>query len=117
MIRKIVREATRGHRLRASLFFNFSHCPAGCDDGSKLEGPSGHVYRSSLRSITLRCTRCGLLWTMTVHQLAKSATRLGTFYEAKGNERMAALQRQFAAEWAEWAGVVNDQRGRKKTPR
>ena len=106
----MIRQFTRINRgLKLSLYFQFGHCPAQCDDGSKLHGPSGHVYRSSSRSITLRCSQCGLLWTMTVHQIAKAAQRL-----AERDGPTADLCRRFAADWAEWAALVEDRRGRRK---
>jgi hypothetical protein len=100
-------------RLKFSLFFDFSRCPAGCGADNRLERP-GCVYRSSRRSVTLRCTRCGLLWTMTVHQIAKVAARLATL---RGEADIAAASReQWAAAWAEWAACVPERRGRRRPP-
>jgi hypothetical protein len=73
MIRQVKKISPAFH---LSLLFGFSHCPARCG-GAELGFPSGHVYRSSKRSITLQCARCGLLWTMTVHQIAKAAAAIG----------------------------------------
>jgi hypothetical protein len=93
---------------KQSLFFQFGHCPAGCRDGSRIAGPTSRVYRSSWRALTLQCTRCGLQWTMTVHQLAKASARLLTL------EGHAHLQQPWADAWAEWARDVGDKRGRKR---
>jgi hypothetical protein len=104
----MIRQLTPLNRwLRLSLFFQFGHCPARCDDGSRMHGPTSRVYRSSRRSLTLQCSQCGLLWTMTVHQLAKAAKRL-----AARDPR--APNRDCAAAWADWAAGVADTRGRKK---
>jgi hypothetical protein len=96
-------------RYRSSLYWLFSRCPAGCHDGSKWQGPTGRVYRSSWRSVTLRCTQCGLQWTMTVHRLAKAAERLAAL------QPDSEWQRRWAPLWAEWARDVDDRRGREFT--
>jgi hypothetical protein len=103
MIRRLAKDWPE---LRVSLSIQFGRCPARCHDG--FHGPTGRVYRSSNRSITLQCTQCGLLWTMTVHQIAKAAQR-----QADRNPRDPA-RRHFAATWKEWAACVADTRGRKR---
>jgi uncharacterized Zn finger protein len=66
----------------------FGHCPAGCSGRGvnailPVSAQSvGVIYRSSKRSVTFRCFSCGLLWTMTWHQMAKAARRL----EARGQD-------------------------------
>jgi hypothetical protein len=37
--------------------------------------PEPRVYRSSLRSVTLQCSRCKLQWTMTWYMLARAFER------------------------------------------
>lgn len=37
--------------------------------------PEPRIYRSSLRSVTLQCSRCGLQWTMTWYMLARAFER------------------------------------------
>jgi len=37
--------------------------------------PEPRIYRSSLRSVTLQCGRCGLQWTMTWYMLARAFER------------------------------------------
>jgi hypothetical protein len=92
--------------LQLSAHLQFGQCPARCQQGrGNFAGPTGRVYRSSRRSLTMQCTHCGLLWTMTVHQIAKAAQHLGEHDE---------LARRLAPIWAEWAALVDDRRGRKK---
>jgi transcription elongation factor Elf1 len=57
--------------LRETLRWQMT-CPAGCDAGT-LRGGTVTIERSNPRSVTLVCKRCGLHWTMTLHQLAKAA--------------------------------------------
>src|SRR5262245_44493730 len=59
--------------LRQTLYWQMS-CPAGCDAGP-LRGGQAKIERSNPRSVTLACLRCGLHWTMTLHQMAKAAPR------------------------------------------
>lgn len=81
-------------------------CPGGC---STL-GPTGVVYRSSRRSVTLRCADCGLLWTMTAHQLAKAARRKAEM----GSDDFAQAEAHMADRLETWANWIDDQRGRHK---
>jgi hypothetical protein len=37
--------------------------------------PEPRIYRSSLRSVTLRCGRCGMQWTQTWYMLARAFER------------------------------------------
>ena len=37
--------------------------------------PEPRIYRSSLRSVTLQCSRCALQWTMTWYMLARAFER------------------------------------------
>jgi len=37
--------------------------------------PEPRIYRSSLRSVTLQCSRCGLQWTITWYMLARAFER------------------------------------------
>jgi hypothetical protein len=50
------------------------NCPASAAHGNPyhIQG-GGAIYRRSFRSVTMRCNECGLLWTVTFHQLAKVA--------------------------------------------
>src|SRR6266545_4950694 len=54
-----------------------TQCPlCGAADAQQHDGV---IYRRSNRSVTLRCRRCGLQWTMTwlkVHQAAKRLREL-----------------------------------------
>jgi hypothetical protein len=59
--------------LREVAHFQMT-CPAGCDAGP-LRGGTVNIVRSNPRSLTLACRRCGLQWSMTMHQLAKAAPR------------------------------------------
>jgi hypothetical protein len=85
----------------------FAHCPAGCDKrGYAAIDPDhtwGIVYRSSRRSVTFRCNCCGLLWTMTWHQMAKAAHVLAD--RGQGEQK-------FAEHIARIAREVGDGRGR-----
>ena len=74
------------------------NCPAACNLRF-----SGAIYRSAPRSVTLRCSQCGLQWMVTVHQLAKAARR---HWDAKSlGEEIATIER--------WAASVPERRGRK----
>jgi hypothetical protein len=94
--------------FRSSLLFDFGNCPGGCDDGSAFHGPTGRVYRSSRRSLTMQCTKCTLQWTMTVHRLAHAAA-----LKASGPNGCEEL-RVIAKMWADWASAVEERRGRRK---
>ena len=61
------------HGLRETIRWQMT-CPAGCDAGA-LRGGTVRIVRSNPRSVTVSCCRCGLHWTMTMHQLAKAAPR------------------------------------------
>lgn len=62
------------------------------------------IYRTSVRSVTMRCRDCGLQWTMTAHQMAKAVERSG----ATKHKGVAA---NMAAVFTEWAAAVGEQRG------
>jgi len=69
------------------------------------------VYRSSTRSVTMRCRDCGLQWTMTIHLLARAAQQWAE--EAKGSPvegHTAALARYLAG----WADALGERRGRRR---
>ncbi len=84
-------------RFKLRLFVgNCPHCGKGF-------APESHIYRSSRRSVTMRCTICGLQWTMTLHQIAKAAERWG-------------LTPETARLITEWADDVGESRGRKRAP-
>ena len=40
-----------------------------------LRPPEPRIYRSSPRSVTLQCGRCGLQWTITWYMLARAFER------------------------------------------
>jgi hypothetical protein len=107
----MIRAFDRHTEGQASLIvrFNFGVCPSGCSG----QLPDGVIYRSSLRSITMRCPRCGLLWTMTVHQMAKSARTHAQKMAERGSE-YAELAGVHADRLGEWATAVNDKRGRNR---
>jgi hypothetical protein len=70
----------------------------------------GVVYRTSRRSVTMRCQKCGLSWMMTAHQIAKAAehwtaTMDGRPYQGPSAAMVSVL--------IEWAGLVNERRGRR----
>jgi hypothetical protein len=79
-------------------------CPSGCHHSS-FGFPTGRVYRSSRRSLTMRCTECGMQWMVTVHRVAQITARKA---EADGRPD----SRVIAQLWAEWASAIDDQRGR-----
>jgi hypothetical protein len=91
--------------FRFGVLINCGFCPGGCMDG--LQGPTGRVYRSSRRSLTMQCTRCQLQWTVTVHRIADVAARKAARAEASPEERF------IAEALAAWASGVEEQRGRR----
>jgi hypothetical protein len=52
----------------------FGACPGGCP--CFFPGANTVVYRSSHRSVTMRCKTCGIQWTMTWAQLHEAAKRV-----------------------------------------
>lgn len=48
-----------------------------------------HVYRSSKKSVTLRCKRCSFRFTSTWKSIADSFEALRKLYKAKGDDRKA----------------------------
>ena len=96
-----------GGEVSLALRVGFGYCPAGCS--GRL--PNAVVYRSSKRSITLRCPTCGLLWTMTVQQMAKSATRTAEQMATSGSEH-APLASRLAEGLGEWSTAIGDTRER-----
>jgi hypothetical protein len=105
-----VREQT-GSRgwFSAGVLMAGGFCPGGC--GGLMGAPTGIVYRSSRRSVTMRCQDCGLLWTMTVHQLAKATRRKA---ERMGDDEVAVLQQGIAARLEQWSELVDEDRGRRR---
>jgi hypothetical protein len=85
-----------------SLRCDCGFCPSGCRDG--IGGGMGRVYRSSRRSLTMQCPKCGLQWTMTVHRIAQVTARKAET-EARPERRLIAQM------WAEWATGVKEERG------
>lgn len=53
----------------AMLHMSVSTCPFCGGDGAPFGGYSV-IYRLSHRAVTMRCKRCTLQWTMTMHQIA-----------------------------------------------
>jgi hypothetical protein len=96
--------------LASSVRFAFGFCPAGCKEGGIVS--TGVVYRSSRRSIQMRCSKCGLLWTMTVHQMAKAA-RVHAEASAAAGDAWADGEKWIADELQGWAKHVDDKRGRR----
>jgi hypothetical protein len=108
------------------LFYYFGACPFGQSSttghgdtaGHCQFGSSAYVYRSSRRSVTMRCHYCGLLWTMTFHQMAKVARLRAEDYEqrtgdyADYHQQQAALLRAFEM----WAERLDERRGRHTQP-
>jgi hypothetical protein len=126
MIRALDKQVgERGFTFSEAVRFCGGHCPAGCRNGPLSElFPDTVVYRSSKRAVTMRCNDCGLLWTMTIHQLAKSARR-----NADQAARVAERERgrgdddeltvADATAWAmnakrleQWADQIGERRGR-----
>jgi hypothetical protein len=87
-----------------------SWCPAPgcCQYVSGLGG--ANIYRSSRRSVTMRCPDCGLTWTVTAHQMAKAARRL---LETRNGE--LELDETDVLVLERWAREVSDGRGRRRT--
>src|SRR5687768_9415878 len=85
-------------------------CQASMVDPKYVSDSSGVVYRTSRRSVTMRCRDCGLLWTMTAHQMAKVARRLceRDCYDARDRAALKAIDL--------WARNVHDTRGRTVAP-
>ncbi len=103
-------ESTR-RRMYFGLLMCGGGCPAGCSGG---DIPDSVIYRSSRRSVTMRCRRCGLLWTMTIHQLAKSARAKVERAKARDEDPdIVAMMASVAQDLAEWSehGVA-EARGR-----
>jgi hypothetical protein len=92
-------------RVYVAIIWTVGFCPAGCDTE-----PCAVIFRSSRRSITLRCRHCGLLWTVTVHQLAKVVRAKAE--KTKGTEVGEVIARM-AREFDGWADAVGDTRGRR----
>jgi hypothetical protein len=115
MIRRLdqhVRETTgRAGVLSSLALLAGGQCPAGWQMPFGVS--ESVVYRSTARSITRRCNHCGLLWTMTVHQLAKSARRRADVMRESGDE-YAAVQECLADQLEQWAASVGGSRGREK---
>lgn len=108
MIAKIIKSLDKPER--ALFWFSVHHdcgfCPSGCRE-SGFGFPTGRVYRSSRRSLTMQCKTCGMQWTVTVHRVAQVTARKA--------EQEGRLQPDWrAALWAEWASSVDDQRGRRR---
>jgi hypothetical protein len=99
-----------GHLVRGAARMAGGRCPAGCS--GQLGLPTAVVYRSSARSITYRCNVCGLQWTVTIHQLAKSARRVADL--TRGSE-FAHADDNVATVLERWAEAVGESRGRKPT--
>jgi hypothetical protein len=90
--------------------FMFGRCPAGC--GSMF--PTGVIYRSSRRAVTLRCGACGIQWTMTAHQMAKAARGIADDPPPHlVDSPVATGMRNIAKLLSEWAESVDDKRGRR----
>jgi len=60
--------------LGIALKMCFGTCPA-CSLDGLMQMPSGVIYRRSRRSVTMRCSTCGLQWTMTWAMINKAAKR------------------------------------------
>jgi uncharacterized Zn finger protein len=62
---------------RQAILRAVSRCPVpGCHPHNADSREAAVIYRTSVRSVSMRCNRCGLLWTVTIHQLAKAMRRL-----------------------------------------
>jgi hypothetical protein len=99
-VRELIRE------LLFSARFLFGACPY------HGQGSLGVVYRSSRRSVTMRCRLCGLQWTMTFVKMAQAARSIAEEMDANGSQYAARaywLAEQLQA-WAEYA--VEETRGR-----
>jgi hypothetical protein len=105
MIREL--DERTGHPFSAIVGETFGRCPTGCSGGR----PEAVVYRSSKRSVTLRCNGCGLLWTMTVHQMAKAARTNADRAPTDGAEH-GEVGRYRAELLGYWSEMIDDKRGR-----
>lgn len=93
--------------LRLLLRAHVGNCPAGCSHGGfPLLAP---IYRSSRRSVTFRCDRCGLQWTMTYHMLAKALANLPR------DGKTGGATTHLADALAQIANAVGERRGRQPT--
>ena len=102
-------EPQTGTRRRYSdaVLMVSGRCPGGCS----TYGPTGVIYRSSKRSVTMRCSGCGLQWTMTIHRLAQTARRRA---ELMGSDEYAQAEALMAARLETWANWIDDRRGRRR---
>ena len=95
---------------RTLLWFSVHHdcgyCPSGCRRGSF---PTGRVYRSSRRSLTMQCTACRLQWMVTVHRVAQVVAR-------KAETERRPERRHIAQLWTAWASGIDERRGRRAGP-
>ena len=109
MIRGLLDSLAESPHQRAWFWFSLHHdcgyCPGGCRIGG-LGFPTGRVYRSSRRSLTMQCTKCHLQWTMTVHRIAQAVARKAESEPRPERDLIARM-------WAEWANDIDDQRGRR----
>jgi hypothetical protein len=107
-------------RLCGTLLMYFGACPhCQSSDGWQVgnnNGSTAHIYRSSSRSVTMRCSQCGLHWTMTAHQMAKVAP--GTIEKLEAAEDFPGKSSDIASlrVLMTWAGDVGDIRGRRAAP-
>ena len=94
--------------LRYSVQHDCGYCPSGCRLGA-FQWPTGRVYRSSRRSLTMQCTKCEMQWMVTVHRVAKVT--------AQKVDMEGRIQPHLRAQlWAEWASAIDDRRGRRRAP-
>ena len=87
-------------RVYSAVSFCAGTCPA-CREGG------ARVHRRNARSVTMRCRKCRLQWTMTAQRVAEAMQRQAEAAKGKSYERILW---GFAAEFADWAAEVNDHR-------
>lgn len=117
-IRKL--DKLMGGMPSAVIRMHFGNCPAGCPGDSV-------IYRSSARSMTMRCNSCGMLWTMTIHQMAKSMRAIADGIAADDSEpdpELVALgltwadvadhANQHAKLFEDWDRALGENRGKVK---
>lgn len=104
-------EWRKQEHVRSTVFRIAGACPACAHRWAG--GGSGRIYRSSNRSVTMRCPDCGLLWTVTVHQMAKAARSLVDELERRGGSVVGIeVDGGDARTLERWAAAIPESRGR-----
>ena len=78
-------------------------------------GKPAVIYRRSHKSVTMRCNKCGLQWTMTLARIHKAASKQATFPHDDLSEQLRDAVKagyQVVAADTEYAACVAAARGR-----